>query len=205
MAMLRSRSAAMKPGVLKVSLRTSTTWRSVWPSKVFGSRSRKAPKSASSYFLCGANCQSRGPSFGPEFGDAGLQKARDRVAGFRQHPAVDRVARAFQREHEAVRHFRRPFAISLRRLRRIEGAVDLDRGQVLAGVFKLARMRQALGVEHAAPRRIGPAADPGVDLSPLFSSWARHSCRLYHGPSGDGNALRKVPASNGHDERRRRM
>jgi hypothetical protein len=51
--------------VLKLSCRTSTTWRSFRPLNVPGSSSRKAPKSASSNFLNGANCQSRGPSLSP--------------------------------------------------------------------------------------------------------------------------------------------
>ena len=121
----------MKAGVLKLSLRTSTTWRSARPSNFAGSNSRNLPKSASSNFLYGVNCQSSGPSRAPSSVTPESRKALDRVAGFRQHAPVHRVARAFQRKDKVVRHLRRPFAEGRRRLRAVEGAVDLDRGQML--------------------------------------------------------------------------
>ena len=100
--------------------------------------------------------------FRTQFGNAGFEKAFDRVAGFRQHTAIDRVTRPFQREHEIVRYFRRPFAVRLGRLRRIERAIDLDGGQALAGISQFFRVRQAFWIKHAAPRLIGPAADAHV-------------------------------------------
>jgi len=50
-------------------------------------------------------------------------------------------------------------------LRAVEGAVDLDRGQMLRGTFELARVRQAFRIERAARRLIGPAADAEIDIS----------------------------------------
>ena len=52
-------------------------------------------------------------------------------------------------------------------MQKVIGAVDLDRGQLAAGVFQLARLRMLGGIEHAAPRLIGPAADPDADVSRL--------------------------------------
>ncbi len=47
---------------MKLSLRTSSTWRSARPSTSAGSSFRKASKSSASNFLVGANCHSTGPS-----------------------------------------------------------------------------------------------------------------------------------------------
>ena len=57
-----SRMRAMNSGTLKLSWRTSTTWRSARPSSLRGNSSRNLPKSTPSNFLVGANCQSTGPS-----------------------------------------------------------------------------------------------------------------------------------------------
>src|SRR4029453_1879914 len=83
---------------------------------------------------------------GPELGDAGLQEALDGFAGLRELAAVDGIARPLDREHEALRRLRAPLGKGCRRLRAVEGAVDLDRREALAGVLELARMRQPLGI-----------------------------------------------------------
>src|SRR5271169_2152518 len=100
-----------------------------------------------------------------QFGHAGTEKSLDRVAGLLEHAPVDGKARAFEREYKALRHFASPFAERRRRLRTVERAVDLDRGQVLAGIGQFLGVRQALGIEHPAPRLEGPAADPDKDIA----------------------------------------
>ena len=50
---------------MKLGCRTSTAWRSGWPSSFFGSSFRKSSKSAASKTLVVANCQTIGPSLGP--------------------------------------------------------------------------------------------------------------------------------------------
>src|SRR5260370_27567120 len=71
---------------------------------------------------------------------------------------------ALDEKDEATRNLRRPLAKGRRCLRAIEGAVDLDRGEVPRRVAQLLRMRQAIGVEHAPPRRKGPTPDAHVDM-----------------------------------------
>src|SRR6202035_5873656 len=100
-----------------------------------------------------------------KLGDAGIEKALDRVACFFQDAPVDGKARTFEREHEILRHFARPFAERRRRLRAVERAVDLDRGQPLGGVGKPLRVRQTLRIKCAAPRLESPAADTDADLA----------------------------------------
>ena len=189
----------MNSGVLKLSWRTSTTWRRCWPLNVSGSSSRKPPKSASSNFLNGANCQSRGPSLSPSSVTPELRNRLIEFAGLPEHAAVGDEARSLDGEHEAVRHLARPFAEGRRRLRAVERAVDLDRGQALAGVGELLRMRQALRIEHAAPRLEGPAADPNVDMA-FSQSCSCHMAMAYNRASGDGEYQCSV-AQSGHNER----
>src|ERR1700675_2056829 len=100
-----------------------------------------------------------------KLGDAGIEESLDRVAGLLEYAPVDGKARAFEREHEILRHFARPFAERRRRLRAIKRAVDLDRGQPFGGVGKLLRVRQSLRVENAAPRLKRPAADTDADVA----------------------------------------
>ena len=100
-----------------------------------------------------------------ELEHAGVVEMLDGVAGLRQHAAVGGEARALHREHEAVGHLARPFAKALRLLRAVVGAVDLDRGQLGGGVLQLLRLRELVGIEHAAPGREGPAADADIDLA----------------------------------------
>jgi hypothetical protein len=100
-----------------------------------------------------------------KLGDAGIEKALDRVARLLEHPPVDGKARALERKHEILRHLACPFAERRRRLRAIERAVDLDRGQSFGGVAELLRVRQTLRVENAAPRLKRPAADTDTDVA----------------------------------------
>src|SRR5258708_29108214 len=74
------------------------------------------------------------------------------------------IAGSFDGKDKAIRNLRRPFAKGRRCLRAIESAVDLDRSEVARRVAQLLRMRQAIGVEHAPPRRKSPTADADVDV-----------------------------------------
>src|SRR3546814_5254936 len=56
-----------------------------------------------------------------------------------------------------------PFLPARRLEGRVVGAVDLDGGERPAGEFQLALLRQPLGIEHATPRFVGPAADADED------------------------------------------
>ena len=73
------------------------------------------------------------------------------------------VARALEREDEVVWRLRAPGREALRVLQAIEGAVDLNGGEVLSGKRELSLPRKARGVEPAAPRCIRPAGDADAD------------------------------------------
>ena len=184
----------MNSGALKLSWRTSTTWRSLRPSNFSGSNSRNAAKSAGSNFLNGANCQSRGPSLSPSSVHAGAEEALDRFAGLVEHAAVGDEARALDGEHEAVRHLARPFAEGRRRLRAVERAVDLDRGQPLAGVGQLLRVRQALRIEQrrATARRSSRRSQCGYGFAESLSC---HMAMAYNWASGGGEYEFRHPAA----------
>src|SRR5262249_59831246 len=106
---------------------------------------------------------------------AAREETLDRGTGLGQHAAVGRELRTFEREHEIVRRLRRPFAKAVGLLGAVEGAVDLDAGELAAGVLELARLRQSLGIKLAAPRLEQPAADADPDharTSPAaISTW----------------------------------
>ena len=155
----------MNSGTRKLGCRTSTTWRSVWPSNVSGSSFEEFSEIRRIEFLGRRELPEQGAEMLAELGHAGIQKAFDGIAGLGEHAAVHRKTRTFQREHEAVRHLARPLAKRRRRLRAIESAVDLDRGQPLARIGQLFRMRETLRIKDPAPRREGPAADADADLA----------------------------------------
>ena len=102
-----------------------------------------------------------------QLGHAGVEKPFDGVARLRQHAPVDRIAHALHRENEPLRRLLAPLGEGGGRLRAIERAVDLDRGQVLARVLQLARMWQAVRIEHPAPGLERPPADAGPDRALL--------------------------------------
>jgi len=87
----------------------------------------------------------------------------DRSAGLAELAPMRGEPRPLEREHEAFRRLGMPAAEARRFLRAVEGAVDLDRGQLPAGVFELARLRQVFRIERAAPGREHPAADADPD------------------------------------------
>src|SRR5262249_60334187 len=107
------------------------------PSSLGGSSARKPAKSSASNFLVGAICQSTGPSFDFNSSTPLAKKRSIDWPGLGQHAAVGRELRTFEREHEIVGRLGRPFAKAIRLLRPVEGGVDLDRGELAAGVFQL--------------------------------------------------------------------
>src|SRR5262249_39528252 len=108
---------------------------------------------------------------------AAREKTLDRGTGLGQHAAVGRELRTFEREHEIVRRLRRPFAKAVGLLGAVEGAVDLDAGELAAGVLELARLRQSLGIDLAAPRLEYPAADADPDHARTSPASFRHGWR----------------------------
>ena len=106
------------------------------------------------------------PELRPQLGDAGHQERRHQFARGGQVLLVRGEPRRLHGEDEPVRHRVAPFGEALGLLPAVERAVDLDRRHALAGISQLLRMRQAVGVERAAPGRKGPAADADVNAVP---------------------------------------
>src|SRR5262245_6212667 len=102
-----------------------------------------------------------------QFGDARLQEKAKRLTGLRQQPLLHDVARPLDREHEAIGNLLAPFGESGRRLRAVEGAVDLDGGELGAGICELLGVRQTLRIEGTAPGFERPAANADPDLACL--------------------------------------
>src|SRR6185312_10426255 len=66
---------------------------------------------------------------------------------------------------------------TLRLLRAVIGAVDLDRGQLRRGVGQLLRLREFFGIKHPAPRLECPAADADIDVAAVCRGrfrWLAH-------------------------------
>jgi len=123
----------------------------------------KAAEVAGIEFFGGRELPEQGAETIAEFGHAGIQKPFDRVAGLLKHAPVGGKARPFEREDKAGGNLARPFVKRRRRLRAIECAVNLNRGQARAGISEFLGVRQALRIENAAPRLEGPAADTDTD------------------------------------------
>ncbi|MNY29988.1 hypothetical protein D3C86_1640670 [compost metagenome] len=105
------------------------------------------------------------PEMGTKFRQPLRQEFLHGFTGFGQNLAVGDEAAGLQREDEILRHFRCPPGKGLRFLRRVVGAVDLDRPQFLARKFELALLRQSVGIERALPGLERPTADTNTDLS----------------------------------------
>src|ERR1700730_17131354 len=97
---------------------------------------------------------------------AGRKEAFDRRAGCRQIGPVRDKTRALERKDEVLRCLVVPPAKTRRLLRAVEGAVDLDRGDLAARMGELTRLRQAGRIEDTPPRRKHPGADPDPDPRP---------------------------------------
>ncbi len=95
--------------------------------------------------------------------DAAREESRDGVARIGQYLAISGKARRLEREDETVRRLVTPFGVGLRLLRPIEGAVDLDRRKMAAGVFEFAFLRECVRVECSPPGFVGPPAGADPD------------------------------------------
>src|SRR5260370_11440365 len=85
--------------------------------------------------LAGMELPEYRPELSTQFQHAAGEEAVDRSARLGEHAALGGGARRLERKHKIIRRFARPFAKALPRLRAIEGAIDLDRGQPAAGRF----------------------------------------------------------------------
>ena len=136
---------------LKLSCRTSTAWRMARPATFLGNSFRKASKSSGSNFLVAMNCQLTGPSLSFSSVTPLAKNLSIEFARLRQHPAVGGKARTFQGENKILGRFVMPFAEAFRLLRTVIGAVDLDAGEVGAGIFQLPFLGEAFGIKVIAP------------------------------------------------------
>src|SRR5207249_1909212 len=118
-------------------------------------------------FLVWRELPEQGAEAGAKLCYAAAEESPDGVGSLRKDGTVGGVLDGLEREHKTIRRLARPFAVSRRRLRAVEGAVNLDRGQAFARVGELFRVRQSLWIERAPPGREGPAADADADLSGL--------------------------------------
>src|SRR5690606_29951927 len=101
----------------------------------------------------------------PQLEHAAVDESIDRLAGIGERGAMRRVARPLHREHEIAGRLVAPLREARRRLRAVEGAVDLDRPQAAARVLELALERVLRRIEAAPPRLVDPAADADPDLA----------------------------------------
>ena len=159
------------------------------PSCSFGRSARKAPKSSASNCLNGANCQSSGPSFGAE-----LARRRDLKNQSIASPAsasillVDDGAMALHREDETVGRLVAPLGEARRRLGAVEGAVDLDRGELRAGIFRARRRasgpsdRRSRATARRSTRRCRPGSSPHLPLTARRSPPRRIRPPCYSAP-----------------------
>src|SRR5438128_10907561 len=86
-------------------------------------------------FLCRMELPKNGPKPLSQFEYAAGEETLDRWPCLRQHRAVGGIARRLEREHEIIRRRGRPFAKAFRLLGAVEGAVDLDGGELAARIF----------------------------------------------------------------------
>src|SRR6185295_11827471 len=121
-------------------------------------------------FLCRRELPEEGAEAGTEFGDAGIQEYFYRIRSLGKNAAVRRVTRSLQRKDKSLRRFSRPLSKRRWFLCAIKRSVDFDRSEMRARILEFLRMRQSFGIEHAAPRREGPAANTDVNPAYLFHS-----------------------------------
>ena len=107
------------------------------------------------------------PELVAQHGKALGEEIADAFRPFAQVRAHHAEARALDRELEAVGDRLSPGFPAFRALAAVEGGVDLDRAELARRIFELLPLRQLVGVEFSAPRRVGPAANADADL------WAR--------------------------------
>ena len=86
---------------------------------------------------------------------------------------MGQIARPLERKHKPFRNRVAPLLERLRRLHPIKGAIDLERIEMNRGKGQFALLRQPLGIEIAAPGRVGPPRKPDPDLAPLHQPLPR--------------------------------
>ncbi len=139
-----------------------------------------------------------------KLGQSRGKESLDEIAGLGEHLALGDEARTLQREDETVRRGVGPLPEALGRLQPVMGGVDLDGGEVARGIGQLIRLAKTLGIEHAAPWRIDPAADAGADAALLGGVglgcvWFGHALGVAQLPHGH---IQKEPRKKSRARRR---
>src|SRR5260370_6278105 len=125
---------------------------------------------------------------------ARAKEAVDRRTCRRQIGAVSDKTRALQRKHKILRRLIVPAAKARRLLRAVEGAVDLDSGDLAARMAELARLRQAGRIKDTAPWRKHPAADPDPDPRPAHQSPGSGTMRVGVKSAGSPTTAKLKPS-----------
>src|SRR3546814_9200534 len=99
------------------------------------------------------------PQLVAELGNALGAEALDRLPRLGQHLAIGAEARRLDREDEARRRCLSPALEGRRLLAAVISGVDLDRGHMGRGIFKLARLGQVVRIEDTPPGLVGPSPD----------------------------------------------
>ena len=129
----------------------------------FGQELEEASKSAMSNFLVAMNCQLSGPSFifsrvmplSRNFSTEGPDSAST------QRLVAKRGPFKVKTKSSGVSSCQRAKLSGFRGV--VIGAVDLDGGELMAGIFQLALLAKALGIEVPPPFVEHPAADTDID------------------------------------------
>ena len=171
---------------MKLGCRTSTAWRSGWPSSLLRQQLQEVLEVGGIEDLGGGELPDDRPELGAELRQAAGHEAADRLARLAEDAPVGDVLRALDAEDEAGRRRVAPLGEARRLLQPVIGGVDLDRAQLPAGVFELVLLRQALGIEVAAPRREDPAADADPNRA---GSWLIGGARRIGRARGDGRRV----------------
>ena len=102
---------------------------------------------------------------GSECGEALRDEIADALGALAEVRPHDAEARTLDRELEAVGNGLCPRFPALRLLPAVEGRVDLDRRQRTRDAYSSSfDCGELVGIEDAAPRRVGPAANADADL-----------------------------------------
>ena len=98
------------------------------------------------------------------------------LAGFAQILPVGAIARCLNCEFEILRDGIMPFGKALGFLGAVIGTIDLDRSEMLSGIFQLIGLTQSLGIKAASPGRKGPATNSAAD-APVSHVFSQRPCR----------------------------
>jgi len=106
------------------------------------------------------------PQLAPELGDPRREEVAERRSRRQQLLHVGDEPAALHGKDEILGRGVVPLRVRLRRLQRIERAVDLDRRHLAGRVLEFALLSEPLGVEDAAPGCVDPAGDPDPHRAP---------------------------------------